>query len=96
MMQKTIYVPNDEIWESIRREAGKKDRSISKYLIWLHDKRLFESGSDKPAQKENFNPEKHIILDTPEEIKKKLKIKEAHRNGTYDPYFKPQLKGKQG
>ena len=40
-MQKTIYVSDKEVWESVRREAKKYGKgSVSGYLLKLHFDRL--------------------------------------------------------
>jgi len=39
-MQKTIYIKDAELWESIRVQAGRQGLSISAYLVWLHRSEL--------------------------------------------------------
>ena len=44
--RKMIYISDEEVWESIRLEAGRQRRSISNYLVGLH---LGELGKVKPV-----------------------------------------------
>lgn len=47
-MQKTIYISNEEIWESIKHMAG--DKSISRYLVDLHETNVLRQMADVERQ----------------------------------------------
>lgn len=73
----TIYVEEAD-WEDIKKTVWdtwtyEKKLSVGEYLIGLHKGNL----GGQVAKKKKFNPEKHIILDSSEDIRVKVKIRET-------------------
>ncbi len=33
---RTIYVADDEVWNSIKQAAKAENRSVSNYVVWMH------------------------------------------------------------
>lgn len=65
--QKTIYVKDQELWDSIKAMAGEK--SISRYLIDLHEANVFNQQSVR--EKEDIIQEQiAIVSGIPDVIKK--------------------------
>jgi len=83
-MQRTIYVKAID-WELIKREAEKRDRSISNYLVMLHREATNHEtlGIDELM---DLSHEEMVKRDGFKGIGVKLKSE--------DPYFRPKPKGK--
>ena len=61
-LQKTIYIPDRETWESIQKAAAGQNRSVSAYLVGLHQACRYTSiggSSEKviPIKKRVHTPE---------------------------------------
>ena len=64
-MQKTIYIPNPEIWKSMKQMAGKQ--SISGYLRDLHEANVLNQ--KVVEDRETLSQEQKMIIDGIEAIK---------------------------
>lgn len=83
-LRTSLYIPNQDTLNSIQDQAQQKRWSISKYLIWLHDK--YVEGVDLPVE----TIDEMLDRATEEgyrELEKKLKAA-----GASDPFFKPAPK----
>ena len=38
-LRKLIYIPNEEIWQGIQEAAKRDSRSVSNYLVTLHQQK---------------------------------------------------------
>lgn len=56
--RKNIYISSVETWESIKSAAKDQGRSVSNYLVNLHQNSLGCQDSAKPAQSERFDSHK--------------------------------------
>ena len=59
-LRKQIYIPDQEIWESIQKAAKSQGRSVSNYLMQLHKKHIRYG---------NAPTDQEIIADTTRKIK---------------------------
>ena len=76
-MQKTIYIPTKEMYDSMKAEAGKVGESVSGYLVWLH--KLYQT-------KEFVVPADREVLDAPSKsVSRRLSVQK-------DAFFKPNPK----
>ncbi len=66
-MQKTIYISNIEIWQSIRHMAG--DGSISGYLVRLHEENVARLEAEE-KRADLITEELDIISGIPDKILK--------------------------
>lgn len=79
-LRKLIYIPSEEMWDSIKKQGKKENRSASNYLVNLHTASLGYKDSAKPAQPEKYESHKPIESGIPEKEPEKSKvIKEARK-----------------
>ena len=64
-MQKTIYIPNPDIWKSMKAMAGKK--SISQYLRDLHEANVVIQRDIE--YRESLSQDQKMIIDGVKAIK---------------------------
>ena len=57
-LRKMIYIPNDEIWQGIQEAAKMDGRSVSNYLVTLHQVPT-RVGDPEPSKRDDafFNPQ---------------------------------------
>ena len=91
-MQKTIYISNEGIWESIKDSAKFENRSVSNYLVQLHQIResvktiVMQNGSEITFSGEGEKHEGHpdsipeeVVAPPGDIMEKQLKIEKVKK-----------------
>lgn len=54
-LRKVIYIPNEQIWQGIQIAAKMDGRSVSNYLVTLHQVSV-RAGDSEESDPDFFNP----------------------------------------
>ena len=55
-LRKVIYIPNEQIWQGIQLSAKEDGRSVSNYLVTLHQHSV-RAGDTKESTQDFFKPQ---------------------------------------